>query len=151
MKRLIPLALFSILFLAFSTKAQVNGSSGGGGPTKGDLRAICENLDFVTSNLEKNYLAEKGITYNSVKDFTNYLDLMMVNEAVKLIQYTQNGTPCKSVLSKSDLKKLIEIRDTWEIGSSTAKRYCLGKFTHRFHHLASLRTLISIYGSNEDQ
>ena len=151
MKRMIPLILFSVLFLDFSTKAQVNGSSGGGGPTREDLRAICENLHFVSSELEKKFLDEKGLEYKSEKDFINYIDMMIVNEAVRMIHFTQTGKQCKPSLNDGDLTQLVHIRKAWEVGASTAKRHCFGKFSSRLQHLSNLKTLISIYRTNEDQ
>ena len=145
-----PFLIFSILVLSFNSRAQVNGSSGGGGPDRDELRALCSTVENTATEMETAFLQKRGIKYKKTEDFINYILIQVVNETLNPIMNPNSFQICRD---RNDIgqtiKDLKEIKEIWESGSTLAKKYCFGRFTKRYHSLGILKSLISIHESHE--
>ena len=136
-----------MMLISFSAQAQVNGSSGGGGPSREDIKAICSEWVDKVQPLEKSFVEKKGGTYKSQKDFFKQLEIIIaleVGKSILKINAPNNG--CANKPNAAEITLLKEIKEIWESGFVTEKK-CLGMFTQRYHHRGLLDSVINLYCS----
>lgn len=143
--------LLAILLVGQPIQAQVNGSSGGGGPSRDDIKAICtEWLDKLTP-LEKSFVEKKGGTYQSQEDFFKQMQIVIALEVGKsVMKINDPKSSCSNSNKQSELALLNEIREIWQSGFTTKKK-CLGMFSKRYQHRGLLDSLIGIYCSKNGE